>query len=209
MTHARTPDNADSKHVLALSEQPTGRVLAGVDYRENWALLCDALSEGVVVRLGGGQLRRVGRRLTILSAWLVFARVNGVPNGQRLRAMRDFVAAACAEYQCVLSPQTFRGWLRRLARFGPRGLIDYRGRRRGRQILDPVCVVRFVGHLQAGASFSAAHRLVAEFARREGRSWPCRRGLQLRLAEARGVAERPARRVNQTGGYLLAGLSAN
>jgi len=208
MTDARTPNNAGSKPAQTACERRRGRLRAGVDYRAGPAVF-DALGDDLVARLTSGQLRRVALRLTILSAWLAFARVNVVRNGTRLHAMRDFVAAACAEYECVLSVRTFSTWLRRLARFGPRGLIDYRGRCRGRRMLDAVCVVRFVGYLQAGTPFRTAHALVAEFAQREGRAWPSLRSLYLRLAAERGVAERPARRVNETGGYLLAGLSVN
>lgn len=208
MTDTRRPHKRDSNGVRAPHEMLRRRLRTGYDYRDPVELF-GLLGEDLWFSLKPGQVQRAGVRLTVLSRWRAFVRAGEAQYGVRAGRIGSFLAGIAADMGVRVSRRTFMVWRRRLARFGPPGLVDYHGRRKGRTPLDPVCTVRLIAMLERGATLRAAHAAVAEFARRDGRRWPCLRALQLRLADARGCDEPPPRRVNETGGYLLSGLSAN
>lgn len=71
-----------------------------------------------------------------------------------------------------VSPRAFRCWRTKYRRYGARGLVDRRGRRRGGMTLDAAALVRFARLVARGLSKGAAHRLVLSWAERRARRWP-------------------------------------
>jgi len=146
-------------------------------------------------------------RIQIVRLWFEYRRVAGTRYGNTADIWREFVQGAAWRWGRRLCLKTVQRWVRAFERYGPKAMLDFRGRRAGMRPLDARLFMIFCDQVSGGQSQRAAHRLVADIAADEGRQWPSIRTLQLHLK--REAVPKPVRVHPGHRSYLTDGVGRN
>ena len=137
------------------------------------------------VELSARQRRRLMSQIEIVSAWQLYSEAAEVRWGNTTRAVERFTEAARLAWGERLTCRTFGRWLGVLASSGLQGLVDKRGRPRGRWRVDLKLWKRLRQLVADGMSVAGAHAKVQPEAARRGLWWPVLRTVQTRMRQER------------------------